>query len=49
MIVYSFSEIRERLSAFLAKALRDGQVKFQDTNGQIFVLRPELQPKKITL
>ncbi|MCC7163117.1 MAG: hypothetical protein IT331_11525 [Anaerolineae bacterium] len=46
MIIYSFSEVRERLASFLAKALRDGQVKFQDANGQIFVLRPERQPKK---
>lgn len=45
MIVYSFNEARERLAALLESALREGQVKFKNRDGQVFVIRPERQPK----
>ena len=45
MIVYSYSEARERLSALLERALSEGQVKLRSRDGRIFVIRPERTPK----
>lgn len=41
MMVYSFSEARERLAALLERALKEGQVKFKNRDGRVFVIRPE--------
>ena len=46
MMVYSYSEARERLSALLESALSDGQVKLKNREGQVFVIRPEKPLKK---
>jgi len=45
MMVYSDSEVRERLSSLLEKALSEGQVKFRSRDGRVFIIRPE-QPLK---
>jgi hypothetical protein len=45
MMVYSYSEARERLSALLERALSEGQVKLRSRDGRIFVIRPERTPK----
>lgn len=41
MIVYSYAEVRERFSAVLDRALSEGQVKFRNRDGRMFVIRPE--------
>ena len=45
MMVYSYAEVRERLSTLLERALTDGQVKFRSRDGRVFIIRPE-QPLK---
>jgi hypothetical protein len=45
MMVYSYAEARERLSALLERALSEGQVKFRSRDGRVFVIRPERPPK----
>jgi len=40
-MVYSYSEARERLSALLERALREGQVKIKSQDGRVFIIRPE--------
>ncbi len=45
MMVYSYAEVRERLSTLLERALAEGQVKFRSREGRVFVIRPE-QPLK---
>lgn len=41
MMVYSYSEARERLSSLLERALSEGQVKLRSRDGQVFVICPE--------
>ncbi len=41
MMVYSYAEVRERLSTLLERALTDGQVKFRSRDGRVFIIRPE--------
>ena len=45
MMVYSYAQVRERLSALLERALTEGQVKFRSRDGRVFIIRPE-QPLK---
>ena len=45
MIVYSYSEAEQQLSVLLETALRQGQVKLRNQNGQIFIISPE-KPQK---
>ncbi len=45
MTVYSYAEVRERLSALLERALTEGQVKFRSRDGRVFIIRPERLPK----
>lgn len=45
MMIYSYAEVRERLSTLLEKALAEGQVKFRSRDGRVFIIRPE-QPLK---
>ncbi len=40
-MVYSYAEVRERLSALLERALAEGQVKFRSRDGRVFIIRPE--------
>lgn len=46
-MVYSYAEVRERLSTLLERALTEGQVKFRSRDGRVFIIRPE-QPLKIS-
>jgi len=45
MMIYSYAEVRERLSTLLEMALAEGQVKFRSRDGRVFIIRPE-QPLK---
>jgi antitoxin Phd len=39
--VYTYSEARQRLTALLERALREGAVRIRRRDGETFVLRPE--------
>jgi len=41
MIVYTYSEARQKLATLLEQAVREGEVKIKRKDGQIFVIRPE--------
>ena len=41
MMVYTYSEARQKLAALLEQAVREGEVKIKRKDGQIFVIRPE--------
>ena len=41
MIIYSYTEARERFAALLERALNEGQVKVRSRDGRVFVIRPE--------
>ena len=41
MIVYTYSEARQKLAALLEQAAREGEVKIKRKDGQTFVIRPE--------
>lgn len=41
MMVYTFSEARQRLASLLERARRDGEVRVKRRDGQIFVIRAE--------
>lgn len=45
-MVYSYTEFQKKLSTLLEKALREGQVKFQNADGRVFIIRPEKAQKK---
>jgi hypothetical protein len=45
MTVYSYAEVRERLSILLERDLAEGQVKFRSREGRVFIIRPEQSPK----
>ena len=41
MIVYTYSEARQKLALLLDQAVKDGEVKIRRKDGQTFVIRPE--------
>ena len=41
MIVYTYSEARQKLATLLDQAVREGEVKIRRKDGQTFVIRPE--------
>jgi antitoxin Phd len=41
MMVYTYTEARQKLAALLEQAVREGQVKIRRKDGQTFVIRPE--------
>jgi len=41
MIVYTYSEARQKLATLLDHAVKEGEVKIRRKDGQIFVIRPE--------
>jgi hypothetical protein len=45
-MVYTYAELRERFSSLLEKAVTEGQIKFKNQDGQVFVIRPEQPLKK---
>jgi hypothetical protein len=44
MNVYTYSEARQNLASLLDQAARDGEVRIQRKDGQVFVIR--VQPKE---
>ena len=45
-MIYSYNEAQKNLATLLEKALQDGQVKFQNVDGRVFIIRPEKAQKK---
>ena len=41
MMVYTYSEARQKLAALLEQAVKEGAVKIRRKDGQTFVIRPE--------
>ncbi len=41
MIVYTYTEDQEHFSTLLKRDATEGEVKFRDSNGQLFVIRSE--------
>ena len=41
MIVYTYSEARQKLATLLDRAVKEGEVKIRRKDGQTFVIRPE--------
>ena len=40
---FTYSEARQQLAALLERAKREGAVRIRRRDGQVFVLRPEIQ------
>jgi len=47
-MIYTTSQVQKQLIELLQKALREGQVQFKSTEGQVFVIRPvtSVEPSK---
>ena len=43
MIVYTYSEARQKLAQVLDQVLQQGEVRIKRRDGQIFVIKPELR------
>ena len=41
MIVYTYSEARQKLATLLEQAAREGEVKIKRKDGQTFIITPE--------
>ncbi len=41
MIVYTYSEARQKLASLLEQAVNEGEVKIKRKDGQTFVIKPE--------
>ncbi|MCI0438384.1 MAG: type II toxin-antitoxin system Phd/YefM family antitoxin [Chloroflexi bacterium] len=41
MIVYTYSEARQKLARLLEQALEEGEVRIKRKDGKTFVIRPE--------
>jgi PHD/YefM family antitoxin component YafN of YafNO toxin-antitoxin module len=41
MIVYTYSEARQKLASLLDKAAQEGEVRIKRKDGRIFVIKPE--------
>ena len=41
MIVYTYSEARQKLASLLEQAVKEGEVKIKRKDGQTFIIRPE--------
>ena len=41
MIVYTYSEARQRLARLLEQVLEEGEVRIKRKDGQTFVIKPE--------
>ena len=44
MIVYTYSEARQKLAQLLDQVLEEGEVRIKRKDGQVFVIKPE--PKR---
>lgn len=43
MIVYTYSEARQKLASLLDKASKEGEVLIKRKDGQVFIIRPKPQ------
>ena len=43
MIVYTYSEARQKLATVLDKARKEGEVRIKRKDGQIFIIKPQTQ------
>lgn len=43
MIVYTYSEARQKLAQLLDQVLQQGEVRIKRRDGQVFVIKPELR------
>ena len=43
MIVYTYSEARQKLAQVLDQVLQQGEVRIKRRDGQIFIIKPETQ------
>ncbi|GAB4547781.1 MAG: hypothetical protein Kow0063_42550 [Anaerolineae bacterium] len=41
MVVYTYTEARQKLATLLDQAVKEGEVKIKRKDGQTFVVRPE--------
>ncbi|MCR4407263.1 MAG: type II toxin-antitoxin system Phd/YefM family antitoxin [Anaerolineae bacterium] len=41
MIVYTYSEARQKLASLLEQAVKEGEVKIKRKDGRTFVIKPE--------
>jgi hypothetical protein len=44
MIVYTYSEARQKLARLLDQVLEEGEVRIKRKDGRIFVIKPEPRP-----
>jgi PAS domain-containing protein len=40
MVVYTYSEARQRLASLLEKAMEEGEVRIRRKDGRVFVIKP---------
>ncbi len=40
MVVYTYSEARQKLASLLDQVLQDGEVRIKRRDGQVFVIKP---------
>lgn len=43
MVVYTYTEARQKLAALLDQAAREGEVRIKRRDGQVFVIKPEVR------
>lgn len=41
MVVYTYSEARQKLASLLDQALREGEVRIKRRDGQVFIIKAE--------
>lgn len=43
MVVYTYSEARQKLASLLDQVLKEGEVRIKRRDGQVFVVKPEVE------
>ena len=43
MVVYTYSEARQKLASLLDQVLQEGEVRIKRRDGQVFVVKPETE------
>ncbi len=43
MVVYTYSEARQKLATLLDQVLVDGEVRIKRRDGQVFIIKPEAE------
>jgi len=41
MVIYNYSKAKQNLALVLKQAIKEGEVRIKDENGQIFIIKPE--------